>query len=45
MEPDKLTKTMKKFLLTIVLALTACMWTMAETVDEFITTMKNDTTV
>ena len=36
---------MKKFLLTIVLALTACMWTMAETVDEFIATMKNDTTV
>ncbi len=36
---------MKKFLLTIALALTACMWTMAETVDEFIATMKNDTTV
>ena len=36
---------MKKILLTIVLALTACLWTMAETVDEFITTMKSDTTV
>lgn len=36
---------MKKILLTIALALTACMWTMAETVDEFITTMKSDTTV
>ena len=36
---------MKKILLTIALALTACMWTTAETVDEFITTMKSDTTV
>ena len=36
---------MKKFLLTIALAFTACMWTMAETVDEFIATMKSDTTV
>ena len=36
---------MKKMIMTLALALCSCLWTMAETVDEFVNTMKNDTTV
>ena len=36
---------MKKILLTLALVLTASLWTVAETVDEFMATMKSDPTV
>lgn len=36
---------MKKILLMLTLALTSCMWTMAETVDEFVNDMKDDPAV